>query len=152
MSFVDPTTPNLADFITFCQGQGVTTSDLDPASPWFGYALTYAQNVALSDPCDIPSIMYVIAVYNLGLAQLIRIAPDTAPSTFFADMRKQFNLLSFVAGVVSGSSDQATSQTLAVGEGLANLPLSAINLTKTPWGQAYLEYAQMYGPNIVDYS
>ena len=149
MSFIDPTTPNLADFITFCQNQGVTTTILPVNSDYFQWAFTYADDVTLY-AVNISSILYVIAVYNLGMHHLVTISQDQTGQTFFTEQRKAYNLLSFVSGVIEASEDQGTSNNFAVPEGLSNLTLSALDVIKTPWGRAYLSYAQQYGPNVID--
>lgn len=77
MAFVNPNTPNLADFITFCREQGLTTTDLPDASPYFTWAFTFADDVTNSVP-QMPAILYVIAVYNLGFHHLLMIAQDTS--------------------------------------------------------------------------
>lgn len=152
MAFVDPTTPNLADFITYCEGQGVTTSDLPANSPFFQYAFNSAIDKTLIPPDDMPAIEYVLAVYNLGLHWLIKITPDQSPSTFFSAARTTYKLLSFTGGIVVAASDEATSSTLAEPEFLKGLTISALDLLKTPWGQQALDYQQQYGPNIVGMS
>jgi len=76
MAFTDPMTPNLADFITFCQGQGVNATVLSPSSDWFQWALNIAQDTTPYVP-QVPGIIYVLAVYNFGLHWLISQAPDT---------------------------------------------------------------------------
>lgn len=223
MAFANPTYPNLADFITFCQTQGVEVGFLPVTSDYYQWALTYAENIVVDVP-QIPDIQYVIAVYNLGFHWLIGHAPDvTAANTslvwasgvvtvtttaalgltigetfpvsitgavpiayngsytgtvtgastftyplatdpgaettagnytlsFFADLRKQYKLLSFVPGVTSSSSDQGTSQSWEISEFFKNATLSTLDLLKTPWGRAYLEYAQAYGPSEVGFS
>lgn len=224
MAFTNPATPNLADFITFCQAQGVLAGYLDPSSPYFSWALTHAVDITISVP-QMPSAEYVIAVYNLGMHWLVSNAKDisglviaslawsngavivtpavaltfpvgqalavviggalplayngcysaqvisegtfayaleTNPGSatslgvfglqFFANLRKQFNLLSLVAGPVESSHDATTGQTLVVPDFFRSLTFSDLDLMKTPWGQRYLAYAQQYGPNIVDVS
>jgi len=224
MAFTNPTTPNLADFITFCQAQGVVAGYLDPLSPYFSWAFTHALDITISVP-QMPSAEYVLAVYNLGMHWLVSTAQDvsglviaslawgngavivtpavalafpvgqglpvviggalplayngcysaqvisgtqfayaleanpgnaTLPGVFglqfFANLRKQFNLLSLVAGPVQSSHDASTGQTLVVPDFFKNLTFADLDLMKTPWGQRYLAYAQQYGPNIVDVS
>lgn len=77
MAFTNPTTPNLADFIVFCREQGVTTTDLPDASPYFTWAYTQAYDIAFS-VSDIAAILYVLAVYNLGFHTLLMLAQDTS--------------------------------------------------------------------------
>ncbi len=152
MAFVDPNTPNIADFSTFVYGQGVTELNLPINSEYLLWALSHAQNVALPGTSDMPGIVYVMAVYNLGFHQLITQAQDQPGQNYFSGMRTTFGLLSFTAGPIVTSSDEATSETMITSEWMKNMTLSALGLLKTPWGRAYLEYAQMYGSNIVDVS
>jgi hypothetical protein len=77
VSFVDPVAPNLPDFITFCQAQGVLAGYLDPSSDYYAWALIHAQNTVYTVP-QIPAIEYVIAVYNFGMHWLVCNAPDAA--------------------------------------------------------------------------
>lgn len=221
MAFTNPTTPNLADFVTFCQNQGVNATVLSPTSDWFQWALNIAQDTA-PYVCEVPGIVYVLAVYNFGLHWLISQAPDTlglgltslawanglvtatttaalgfsvgdtfnvsivgaAPMAyngsylatvmgtntftypmptnpgastspglfnlvFFSQLRQQFNLLGFVAGVVQTSTDQGTSTTLAVPDFFKNLTLDDLDFIKTPWGRAYKAYEQKAGPTVI---
>jgi len=76
----------------------------------------------------------------------------TTAQTFFVNYRKINNLLSFQSGVVLGSGDQNTSNTLVVPELYRKLPLYAQDLLRTLWGRQYLSYAQTYGPTIVGIS
>lgn len=150
--FTDPTEPNLADFTTFVYDQGVPSVDLPSSSEYLVWALAYGQNIALLPPPLMPSIVYVIAVYNLGMHQLLKVSQDISPSTFFTTQRASYKLLSFSAGPVSSSTDQGTSSNLDVANWMEDIPLSALDYLKTPWGRSYLEYAQQYGPNIVGLS
>lgn len=224
MAFTDPTAPNLADFITFCQAQGVSAVYLDPASPYYQWAFSHAVNTVWTVP-QVPAIEYVIAVYNFGMHWLVCNAPDVTdqaitsmtwsggavivtpaaalpmaigtafsvviggvlPLTyngafdaqvissttfayaldsnpgnvttqgvfgfqFFANLRKQYKLLSLVAGPVQTATDQGTSTTLVVPDFFKTVTMADIDLMKTPWGQRYLAYAQKAGPSIVGLS
>ncbi len=153
--FTNPTTPNLTDFYTYVTDVGVPTADLPSNSVYLSYALNYSQEVALSSPGGIGPVIsgtappYVMAVYNLGLHMLLKITPDQAGETFFAEERSKYELGALKSGVVLASADQATSQTLVVPEFMKYLTLSELDYMKTPYGRMYMEYAQMYGPNIV---
>lgn len=224
MAFTDPIVPNLPDFITFCQAQGVSPAYLDPASDYYQWALTHAVNAVYTVTC-IPPIEYVIACYNFGMHWLVCNAPDitglamssltwsagaaiavaaatlgfnvgdsvdvqvgavlplgyngcfsaqvlsstsfayplaTNPGTvtnegvfgftFFASLRKQYQILSLVAGPVQTATDQGTSTTLAVADLFKTLTIGDLDLMKTPWGQRYLAYAQKAGPTVVGVS
>ncbi|MEK7916636.1 hypothetical protein AAB988_29470 [Burkholderia contaminans] len=152
MSFVDPTQPNLADFTTFVYNQGVPPADLPTNSQYLQWAFTMAMNLALQSPCSVPAIVYVLAVYNLGMHRLLKVAQDTPPSTYFATQRAAFKLMAFVGGVVQSSADQATSNSLVVPDFVKNLTMQDLDLLKTPWGREYLAYAQQYGPDVVGVS
>jgi len=76
MSFVNPHTPNLADFITYCQAQGITPDALPVNSDYYQWALTHGIDRTICTPCGYPPIEYVIAVYNFGVNWLISWAPD----------------------------------------------------------------------------
>lgn len=153
MAFVDPTTPNQADFTTFVYNQGVTTAQLPTNSEYLPWAFQYGVNWTTQTASDLmPPPAYVMACYNLGLHYLLKIAQDQNGQTFFADWRKNANLLTFVAGAVISSADQGTSQTLSGSKGLEDLSLLGMDALKTPWGQSWLQYEQAYGPNIAGLS
>ena len=152
MSFANPDTPDLADFTTFAYDQGVPTADLPTDSPYLQWAFTLASDTVLIPPGDMPPILYVLAVYNFGMHQLVKMAQDQAGQDFFANARKNFNLTAFSAGVLSATSDNGTSSTLTVPESMQNLTLQDLDLLRTPWGREYLMYAQSYGPSIVGVS
>ena len=121
------------------------------------FALNYALEVAIPGP-GLGSGMagyassYLMAVYNLGLHQFLKIAPDESGSTYFAGLRQTYSLTTLRAGVVMASGDENTSQSLVVPEFFKTFTLSDLDLMKTPYGRNYLEYAQMYGPNILGVS
>lgn len=139
--------PNLTDFTTFIQNvMGISTTYLPANSPYITYAFNNAMLIVNTDLAAAPSPFYSLAVYNLGGDNLVNFAPDQTGQTFFADLRKSLNITAFVPGVISSSSDEGTSQSLAVPEGLQNLSLLDLQNLKTPWGRQYLAYAQMYGP------
>lgn len=159
--FTNPSTPNLADFTTYVYAQGVPSADLPSNSDYLVWSLGYAQDVALQAAPGtggsyvgtvLTAAPYVIAVYNLGLHHLIKIAQDVSPSTFFATQRANFKLNQFVAGPIIASADQSTSESLLAPDWMKTMTMQSLDLLKTPWGRMYLEYAQMYGPNIVGVS
>ncbi len=150
--FTNPTTPNLTDFTTFVYNQGVLPVNLPSTSEYLVWSLDYAGNIALAPPPAMPSIVYVMAIYNLGMHHLLKIAQDVTGSNFFQTQRQAYNLLSFTAGPVISSQDQATQTNLEVSEWMKTMTLSALDYLKTPWGREYLAYAQSYGPNIVGVS
>lgn len=152
MSFANPSTPNVSDFTVFVYDQGVPTNDLPADSEYLQWSFNIAMGVALIPPTAMPPILYVMAVYNLGMHQLLKMAQDQAGQLFFAQQRAAFKLLTFIAGPVISSADQSTSNALAAPDFLKGLTMADLDLLKTPWGQQYLAYAQSYGPNIVGVS
>lgn len=219
--FVDPSSPNLADFYAYCLSSGVPAADLpsgtlttvtidtsgnisaastsgtvsagevlsgtnipdgtyltawsatsgtvSPPPPvavstasasaysvYAVWALNYALQVAISGSGigGLPGFagQYVMAVYNLGVHQLLVIAQDLPNQDFFTQARITYNLNSLVPGPVLASGDQATSETLLVPDFFKNLTLSELDLIKTPFGRRYLSYSQMYGSTIVGVS
>ena len=155
MAFTDPGTPNLADFITFAEGQGVPSADVPTdADAVFQpqWALSDAQDRVIGQTSvgSTPLYMrYVLAVYNLALHLWITQGGDLPGQTFFQSSRAAFNLNSFLGGVILASGDEGTSNTIMVPEFLKGMTMDDLDLIKTPWGRQYMGYAQMYGPNAV---
>ena len=142
-SFVPPT---LAGFTSFIAGNmGISATVLPPTSEWIGWAFTYAQNIVNPSIALASSLLYALAIYNLAGDFLVNYAPDGTGQNFFTNLRQQYKLNSFVPGVVQSTSDNGTSTSLQVSEALAGLTLADLQLTKTPWGRAYLAIAQKYG-------
>ncbi len=151
MAFANPSTPNLADFTTYCQNQGVVASYTASDSEYFQWAFNWALAGAMTCP-QMPSIIYVLAVYNFGVDRFIRIAQDDGQGTFYQDQRTSFSILTLRPGVVMASGDESTSNTLVVPDWYRTIPLSVQQQMKTPWGAEYVAYAQEYGPYVVGVS
>lgn len=115
---------------------------------WVQWAFNVAVDIALLAPPHLASLVYVLAVYNLGMHKLLKVAQDQSGQTFFAQQRAAFNLLSFKAGPVGASADQSTSSTLVTADFIRGLTMQGLDLLNTPWGREYLAYAQMAGPNV----
>ena len=165
--------PTLAGFVQFVQiTMGITPQQLAPTSPVIAMALAVA--LAVVNPAlkavPVPQTdgagvdlnaggltIYVLAVYNLAGSNLLAFAQDPngappvegskPPTPFFAWTRKQFNINGFVSGVISGSADETTSQTLVVQEAAKNFTLANLQQLKDPYGRQYLAFAQSYGPS-----
>ena len=149
---MDPTLPGFTDFIT--NVMGITTGQLDPASPTIPLAFNVAMNlvnVAIQGLTNanlaLPSL-YAYAVYNLAGDRLVNLAQDIAPSTFFADLRKSLGLTSFVSGIIQSTSDEGTSESMLVPDAFKNLTIGDLQLLRTPWGRNYLAIAQDYGSSV----
>lgn len=137
--------------------EAVSEPSITVYSPYVGWALNYAIQVALPGPGIGAGLsgfagQYILAVYNLALHQLLKIGQDQPNQSFFTQIQAQYKIGKLIPGVVMASGDQATSETLVVPEFFKNLTLSELDLVKTPYGREYLGYAQMYGPSIVGFS
>jgi hypothetical protein len=150
--WANPSTPNLPDYTLFVSGvMGINTLYLPADSPFLDYALHRALGIVLIVP-TISGYDYTLAVYNCAGHIQVEITPDQIVNgtsrQFFADKRKEYGLLMPSFGVVQTSSDQSSSTTLAVPDGLAQLTIQDLGFMKTPWGREYLAYAQDYGPTV----
>lgn len=149
--------PTLAGFITFARNvMGISSAQLPDDSPYFGYAFNVAMEIVSTTIAAASALMYQLAVYNLAGDNLLNYAqdPSDAPiypannaegTKFFQYMRKEFNLLGFVSGVISSSGDEGTSQSLVTPEAFKQLMISNLQNLKTPYGRTYLGIAQRYG-------
>lgn len=135
-----------AGFLAFVRTTaGIDATALPDASPAITDAYTYATEVTnLFIEC-VSQAIYDLAVYNLGTDYLLNWAPDSPPSTYFTDARAAMGLNSFVAGVVSSSSDESTSEALMVPDVFKNISLSDLQNLRTPFGRQYLAIAMKFG-------
>ena len=151
MAWTNPTTPNLADFTTYATNQGVVASYTLSTSEYFQWAFNWAMDDAMTCP-QMPALLYVLAVYHLGVDRFITIAQDDGQGTFYQDQRAQFDVLQFKPGVTMASGNGPSSETLVVPDWYKTIPLAVQQQMKTPWGRQYVAYAQMYGPYVVGVS
>ena len=233
MAWINPTSPNIADFFTFCYQQGVPDADLpnvavlvtnggggytsappvtiappaigvtmaatatvsggvvtgltitNPgtnygalpavtiAAPPSGGTQAAAEVTALASPFPAQVLnssllrtindnagapilgelsSYVMAVYSMAFHQLLKFCPDQSGQTFFATARKAYNLANMRPGIIMAAGDQGSSQTMIVPEFFQHISLEALEATKTPWGQYWVSYQQMYGQTIWGWS
>jgi hypothetical protein len=150
--FSNPSTPNITDFRAFVISQGVPDADLPTGSIYLQAAFDYADSLVIDPPPMLAPLLYVMAVYNLGMHYLLLTAQDEEDETYFEDMRVKYKLLDFIAGPIVATSDQGTSSAMLASDWMKNMTLSDNDKTKTPWGRYYLMYAQSYGPSIVGVS
>lgn len=140
--------PNITDFITFLQSiVGIPVAALPTNSPYITTAFNIAMAICSTDIGIMSSEMYPYAVYNLGADRLINWCPDQSGQTYFSNLRSQngLNVNAFIAGPLSASSDESTSQSIEVQESLKKLTLMDMQMLKTPYGRAYLGLAQQIG-------
>jgi len=160
MTIPQPTLAGFQNFITTIML--VPVSALPPSSPFIAYA--FANALAIVNPAlravwipqwDAAGValnsggwtIYAEAVYNLAAHNLIAYAPDQPGFTYFAKLRKKFNMHGFVSGVVQSSGDEGTSVSLVVQEAAKEFTLMNLQQLKTPYGRTYLGIAQSYGPS-----
>ncbi len=121
-------------------------------SPYLAWAFNQASGANLNPPPFLTPIIWVLATYNYGMHLLLKIAQDQPNQSFFQNLRTQFKLGSFLAGVLSNASDEGTGAAIVVADPFKNLSLGNLDLLKTPYGREYLAYIQSYGPTIVGVS
>lgn len=147
----------LAGFLDFIRGNmQIPTSALPDSSPAILMALAIAESIVnpalqIVGPCAVNSLgytgpsIYDLATYNLAGDNLINFATDQPGMTFFADARTSYGINSFVAGVISSTSDNGTGETMTVPDSLKNITLQNLQQLKTPYGRQYLYFAQSFG-------
>jgi hypothetical protein len=96
--------------------------------------------------CDI----YTLAVYNLATDRLIHFQQDNPilpdpQNKFWTNLRKDFSINAFIAGVIRESHDESTGQSIEVPDSLKNLSLLDLQTLQTSFGRAYMAYAQQIG-------
>jgi hypothetical protein len=142
----NPTIPTQAGFLWFIRNvMNIGQAQL----PDSGGTIPYAYNNAINQVLRIINLVdpqsYTNAVYNLAADYLINFTPDQNGQTFFKDLRTDFNINAFQAGVVANAGDDSTSASIEVVEGLKNLTLLDLQNLKTPYGRHYLGIAQQFG-------
>jgi hypothetical protein len=85
--------------------------------------------------------------YNIPLEAMTVATPIIYQNNlpYFAYWRAQWGINKFTAGVVESTSDDGTSVSFHVPAFMDDLPMSALSYLKTPFGRAYLDYAQRIG-------
>lgn len=169
---VPDTTCTVAGYLSFIRNVMVISEEVLPDnSIWVGGTFNVAynrvnpairkfRNVNNVPPYTSPSpwpTPFALAVYNLAGDRLINFAqdlPDADPvdgsnpaQPYFAYMRSQLKILSYVGGTVQSTSDEGTSVGLVVPKAMENFTLADLQNLKTPWGRNYMGIAQEYGPS-----
>lgn len=148
--------PTLAGYLDFIRNiMQIPVQALPDASPYIQYSyqvsLMWVARTLKVVPCSSSSYptLYAIAVYNLAGDRLVNYAPDQTGSTYFKDLRTDLKLNSFVAGAVSGTSDEGTSVSIAVPDAIAkDMTFDNLQRMRTPWGREYLGIIQSLGPSV----
>lgn len=111
------------------------STDIDNA-----FALSQEQVALEIQP--VSQLLFDQATYSLGGHILVKYASDQTGQTFFSNLRTQYNINGFVAGVVNSASDQGTGEGLTVPKFFDEFQMSDLDNVKTPWGRDYLAIAQ----------
>jgi hypothetical protein len=164
--------PNIADYATFLAGNvGVPASYLamignivvgsdgsyvidssgdqvvsNPSSSQYEISLTIAINL-VNCQLQVDFNIYVLCVYNLAADRLVNFGMDVRGQTFFKDLRTELNILSQSSGIVSSTFDNGSGMSYLNPDFMKNLTLMDIQSLKSPWGRAYIGYAQSVGSN-----
>lgn len=158
MSLTPPLSkPNITDYTAFIRGtMGINSTILPDNAAVIQFSLAIAIDIVSLDLYIIPDI-YALAVYNLAGDRLLNFAQDLPgaapvpgsdpPMAFFAYARYSYKINSFVAGVVQEAHDETTGETLKIND-VQQLSLMDLQNLRTPFGRAYLQFAQMIGPTI----
>lgn len=135
-----------AGYLQFIRSiMGITSAQLPDNDPSVSLSLQMAVEIINPDLQAISVFIADQATYNLAADYLINIAQDQPGQKFFSDLRLRWNIFGFVPGVVSGSNDESTGQTLMNPEFMKNFSLANLQNLKSPYGRQYLAYAQSYG-------
>jgi len=136
--------PSLAGFIAWAYAvMRIPTTAMSPDDPGWNYAYTISEDIV---PVGFfSSDIYTLTVYNWAGSQLLQFQQDYQGQTYFTQLRAQFGINNFVAGVVNAAGDVSTHESLAVGHGLRDLSLLDLQAIKDPYGRRALSYMQQIG-------
>jgi hypothetical protein len=146
---MDPTLTGFQAWIVAVMG--ISTTILPSSSPVIAMAYNVALDIVNIQLQTISPDIYTLAVYNLGGDNIVNYAQDNPSlpppnNTYFATLRANFHIGQFVAGVISGSSDVSTSQTVLNPDFMKDFTMANLQQLKTPWGRQYLAFVQDLGP------
>ena len=102
----------------------------------------YPVPVALSPNTNAP---YVTCVYNWAASLVIQFQQDAIGQNFFTKARQSFGIGTWTPGPISSASNEATSQSMELGEGMKNLTLADMQRCKDPYGRTAIEMLQTLG-------
>lgn len=137
--------PTIEGFLEFVRSQGITVPMLPDNSLYLQLSYYSALELVYLPLASVSPANYTLAVYNLGMSNLVEWAPDQTGQTVFKDLRTQYLLNAFVSGVIQSSSDEGTSKSMVVQEAAKNFTLADLQYLKTPWGRTYLQIVQRAG-------
>lgn len=78
--------------------------------------------------------------------------PGTYTSTFFAGLRTQYGIDNISTGVVTETHDESTGSTFLNPDQMKEFTMGDLQTLKTPYGRAYMAFAQKYGQTLWGWS
>ena len=140
------TIPTVAGFTAWAQAvMGITTAVMPSNDPGWADAFSFAQQWVPMDINGYAPQMYTACVYNYAGSLLLQYQQDQTGQNFFVNARKQFGITNFLPGVISTASNEATSETSTVGDGLKNLQAIDLLRVKDPYGRQAVAIMQSTG-------
>lgn len=140
------TTPTLAGFTAWIYAvMGIPLAALPNTDPGIATAYDFAIEMVPPYMATLSPTIYTATVYNWGGSQLLQWQQDQPGQTYFAQARQAFGINNFVAGVVLSASDNGTSESMQIGQGLSNLDLVSLQRIKDPYGRQAIAYLQQLG-------
>ncbi|MCY1699669.1 hypothetical protein OVA10_16620 [Lelliottia sp. SL45] len=132
--------PTLDGFIRFVRGvMGVPDTAIADSDPTLECCYQSAlELIPKGMGLESLPIIYTNTVYNAGGSLLLRYAIDTAPGTYFSDLRKRLGMNDAVYGLVNSAADQGTSGSMTVSDALSNLTLADLMMMQDPYGRAVI--------------
>lgn len=133
-------------FLAFIRNSmGINTTVLPDNSTDIDTALALAIEIAYLPTKKASPLIYDLSVYNLAGSNLVEFANDQTGLTYFAALRTQFGINGFMPGVISSAGDEGTSSSTLNPDFMKGLTMADLQYIKTPWGRAYMSYAQRIG-------
>jgi hypothetical protein len=138
--------PTLAGYSAFLYNTvGVPTAALPADSFNINLSFALAMDIVSTWLQCMQSDVYTIAVYNLATDRLINFCPDQPGQSYFTNLRANFSINMFVAGVVQTANDQGTGDGMLVPDFMKGLTMMDLANLNTPYGRQYLALAQTVG-------
>ncbi len=127
----------------------VTTSTAHGLITGTDVVIAHTAPAAYSGSGQVPAVPVIVTgsttfTYALAANPGTCTQAGTSALTYFADLRRAWNITGFAAGVVQASNDESTGQTLLVQDAMKNWTMADLQYSKTPFGRQYLAYAQRY--------
>lgn len=145
---VQPLKPTFDGFVAYIRKVvGIPESAIADDSPWL--AASYAAGLEWVNTgmgLEQLPLIYTTTVYDAGTSILLNHAPDTPPSTYFADERETFGLLKAVNGLMTAAADQGTSGSTVIGDAMSNLSLADLMMMRDPYGRQVIAVLMEQGP------